>query len=162
MEMLSISWWSSSWSARCGAPEPPDLVCGGRSKKLGPIEEDRSAFHSCWLLALGYQPVEINRKQISCRWNQKQLKGQSIDKRLTISSGTLLSGSIMPWYVWADVLNRCSFHSSHHCLYSWVIKRAGTHADRSMSVVSAFGWSWAILNHSSPLVIISLGFTTSA
>jgi len=79
-----------------------------------------------------------------------------------MSLGTLYLGSIMPRYVRADEQNRCSFYSSHHCLYAWVMRRAEIQADRSISDVSAFGGRWAILIHSRPLVMVSLGFTTSA
>ena len=80
-------------------------------------------------------------------WKRQWRDGSIGINVLTVLSGTLYWGSIMPWYVRADLQNRCSFHSSHHCLYVWVMKRAGIQADRSTSVLS-FGGSWATLIHS--------------
>jgi len=61
-------------------------------------------------------------------------------KILTVLLGTLYLGSIMPRYVSADLQNRCSFYSSHHYLYAWVMNRARIQAGKSTSV-SAFGGS---------------------
>jgi hypothetical protein len=142
MGKFLILWWSP-WSRCFGASGLLSSGRCGRSKKLGMMGEDRSASHFYLLSVLGHQPVEIKGGKLTIK-----LKST---KWLKYRKGTYnVIGDFMfridhiLWYIWADTLNRCSFHSSHRLLYDWVMKRAGTQANRSISVVSASGWSWAI------------------
>ena len=100
-------------------------------------------------------------RKVSYWWKVKVKGLKHRFEVLIVLSGTLYWGSIMPRYVRADLQNRCSFHSSHHYLYDWVMKRAGIQADRSTSLLVLCG-NWAVLIHSTWLVIVSLGFITSA
>jgi hypothetical protein len=137
MEKLSTVWWSSSWNGCFDASGLLGLARCARSERLGLMGEGRSASHFCLLSALGHQPIEV--KGLVADRIEVNRKDRVSEKRLRTSSRTSCWGSIMLQYIWADTLNKCSFHSSHHCLYDWVMKRGGTQADRSMSDVSASG-----------------------